>query len=376
MTRIPLFRPLLEQEEKQAAVDALDMGWLGLGAYVSQFENALKAFCDAEDRHVSCVATGFSALHLGLLNIGVGPGDEVITPSFNNIADFQAIGAVGAEPVLCDCRDDTLTIDVDKAARLVSSRTKALIVMDYGLINCDHDAVQNFAAQHGLRVLHDAAHSFGSYYKRKKIGSFSDMTMFSFDPIKTITTIDGGALVVKTAEEYEALHEMRLVGMRQSRLAMYENQRSPTQDVEQLGFRYHLANLHAALGLAQLSKIDRITDTRLRSARFYNESFFDVTNVRAPEGDLEGITPFLYYIRVPQRKRDALIGYLRDHGIDSGFHWKPAHWFTRWKDCRRGDLSVTDEVCGSLVTLPLYSSMELDIQERVVRTVRAFFDQC
>src|SRR5688572_11976663 len=139
--QIPVFKPLIEQEEIDASARALELGWLGMGSYVGQFEEALRNYTDAADRFVVAVSTGHAAIHLGLLAMGVGQGDEVITPSFNNAADFQAILATGAEPVFCDIEDDSLCIDLDKAEELISPRTKAMIVMDYDCGLCDHDLV-------------------------------------------------------------------------------------------------------------------------------------------------------------------------------------------------------------------------------------------
>src|SRR5881394_3981761 len=154
MEQIPVFRPLIEQEEFDASTRALELGWLGMGSYVGEFEDGLKDFIGASDRYVAAVSTGHAALHLGLLVAGVGPGDEVITPSFNNIADFQAIMATGATPVFCDIRDDSLCIDVAAAEKLVTSHTKAIIPMDYDCVLADHDAVNALAQRHGLRVIH------------------------------------------------------------------------------------------------------------------------------------------------------------------------------------------------------------------------------
>lgn len=370
---IPVFKPLLEKEEFAAAQGALELGWLGMGSYVSDFERGLEALIGAEDRHVVAVSTGHAALHLALMMIGCGPGDEVITPSFNNIADFQAILATGAEPVFCDIDDKTLCIDLDKAEQLVGPKTKAMIVMDYDCVLCDHDRVAEFQKRHDIRIIHDAAHALGSKYKGRPIGSFSDITMFSFDPVKTITCIDGGALVVRSQEEKEILHEMRLIGMGQPSNLMYQNQRAWTYDVKRLGFRYHMANLHAAIGLAQLGKLDRISTTRREAARFYNQQLRDVPGVTVPQTDFEDVTPFLYYIRVPADQRDALRAHLKEQGIDTGIHWQPGHWFSLLKDFRKGDLSVTDRVGKEVLSLPLHSAMEPDARQRVVDAVSAFF---
>jgi dTDP-4-amino-4,6-dideoxygalactose transaminase len=374
LSGIPVFQPLLQEEEISAAVRALELGWLGMGSYVGQFEAALKEFLGADDRHVVAVSTGHAALHLALLVAGVGPGDEVITPSFNNIADFQAILAVGAAPVFCDIEEDSLCIDLAKAEGLITRKTKAIIVMDYDCILCDHRRAAALAGQYGLRLIHDAAHSLGSTYEGRMVGSFSDIAMFSFDPVKTVTCIDGGALVVRGAQEAEALKEMRLIGMGQPTGVMYQNKRAWTYDVKRLGFRYHMANLHAAIGLAQLRKMPLITQTRQAVGRRYNERLGRIRAVKVPKSDFADVTPFLYYIRVPEARRDALRAYLAERGIDTGIHWQPGHWFTLLADCRRGDLSVTDRVGREILSLPLHSAMRPESVEAVCDGVESFFE--
>jgi dTDP-4-amino-4,6-dideoxygalactose transaminase len=371
--KIPVFKPLIEQEEIEASRGALELGWLGMGSYVGEFEQQLKSYLGAHDRYVAAVSTGHAAIHLGLLAMGVGPGDEVITPSFNNAADFQAIIATGAEPVFCDIEEDSLCIDLNKAAELVSSRTKAIIVMDYDCVLCDHDGVAELARAAGLRVLHDAAHSFGSKYKGRPVGSFSDVATFSFDPVKTITCIDGGALVLRSEDELARVQEMRLIGMTQPAKVMYTNARAWTYDMRTVGFRYHMANMHAAIGLAQLTKVEQISRSRNSACRYYNERLGDVAEVKVPQTDFHDITPFLYYIRVPGDKRDALRAFLREREIDTGIHWQPGHWFTLFKDCRRGDLSVTERVGHEVLSLPLHSLMSTETLDEVIAGIREFF---
>jgi dTDP-4-amino-4,6-dideoxygalactose transaminase len=371
--KIPVFKPLIEPEEMAASARALELGWLGMGSYVGEFEEGLKDFLGASDRYVAAVSTGHAAIHLGLMVMGVGAGDEVITPSFNNAADFQAILATGARPVFCDIDEDSLCIDLDKAEELVTPQTKAIIVMDYDCVLCDHDRVAEFADRHRIRVLHDAAHSFGSKYKGRMVGSFSDVCMFSFDPVKTITCIDGGAIVVRTEEELRQLHEMRLIGMSQPAKVMYTNARAWTYDMQQLGFRYHMANMHAAIGLAQLAKMEKISQSRRAACSYYNENLSGIPEVVVPKTNFEDITPFLYYIRVPGDRRDALRAHLSEQGIDTGIHWQPGHWFTLLKECRRGDLSVTDRVGHEVLSLPLHSMMAETTLDRVIEGIESFF---
>lgn len=372
---IPVFKPLIESEELKAAQDALELGWLGMGSYVGRFEDAIKSYVEADDRYVAAVSTGHAALHIGLLLAGVGPGDEVITPAFNNIADFQAVLAVGATPVFCDIEDDTLCIDLAQAEQLIGPNTKAMIVMDYACALVDHDRVASFAQKHGIRIIHDAAHSFGSLHNGRKIGSFSDICMFSFDPVKTITCIDGGALVVRSRAELEMIHELRLIGMGQPSTVMYQDQRAWTYDVRRLGFRYHMANMHAAIGLAQIQKMARISTTRREICLHYNSRLAVVPALRYPQTTFSDITPFLYYIRVPETERDGLRNHLSDRGIDTGIHWQPGHWFTLFKDCRRGSLQVTERVGRQILSLPLSSDMTKDTAEIVARAVISYFEQ-
>ena len=154
----------------------------------------------------------------------------------------------------------------------------------------------------------------------------------------------GARLFVRTEQELEIVQEMRLIGMGQPSSVMYQNQRAWTYDVKRIGFRYHMSNLHAAIGLAQLSKIDKISESRRTAARYYNEKLSQISEIQIPKTDFNDITPFMYFIRVPASKREALRSHLRDRGVDSGIHWQPGHWFSLFKDCRKGDLSVTERV--------------------------------
>jgi dTDP-4-amino-4,6-dideoxygalactose transaminase len=166
---------------------------------------------------------------------------------------------------------------------------------------------------------------------------------------------------------------MRLIGMGQPAAEMYDNRRAWTYDVKRLGFRYHLANLHAAIGLAQLEKLPRIAAARRESCRAYNEAFAELEQVRTPATAFADAVPFLYYVRLPPELRDALRRHLAERGIDTGIHWQPGHWFTLLRDCRRGDLSATDRVGSEILSLPLHSDPAPGTVDRVIAGVRSFF---
>ena len=373
---IPVFKPLIEKEEFEAANAVLTNGWLGMGSYVGEFESKISDLLHLKDtgRYAVAVSTGHAALHLALLLFDIGKDDEIITPSFNNIADFQAILAVGAKPVFCDVLEDTLCIDLDKAEALITDKTKAIIVMDYDCFLCDHDKAKKIGKAHNIKIIHDAAHSFGAVYKGLHCGNLADATMFSFDPVKSITCLDGGALIVKTEEEVEKLHQMRLVGMGQPAAVMYGNQRAWTYNVEQLGFRYHMSNMHAAIGLAQLSKFDEIVESRRYACSFYDSQLKDVVELKVPLADYSFVVPFLYYIRVPKGKRKDFIDWMKLEGVDLGIHWQPGHWFELFKNCKSGDLSVTEKIAYEIVSLPLHSKMNLSDLEKITSKIREFFN--
>jgi dTDP-4-amino-4,6-dideoxygalactose transaminase len=206
------------------------------------------------------------------------------------------------------------------------------------------------------------------------IGSFSDITIFSFDPVKTITCIDGGAVVVQTQEEAEQLREMRLIGMGQSSNVMYANARAWTYDVKRLGYRYHLANLHAALGLAQIVRMKEISRSRQEACREYNRRLRDVRGLIVPDTEFHDVTPFLYFVRVAGGRREAFRNHLAERGVDTGIHWQPGHWFSLFKQFPRGDLSVTDRVGREIVSLPLHSLMPSDTVAAVCDAVHSFFE--
>lgn len=369
--RIPVFKPYIGVDTVKAAVDALDLGWLGMGSYVRDFEAGLGSVLGVEGERVVAVNTGTSALHLAMLSLGIGPGDEVITPSFNNIGDFQAIRLAGAEPVFCDIDEETLGIDVEKAEALISPRTKAVIGMDYAGIPCRLDALQEMAARHQLKVIHDAAHAFGSRLHGRSMAAYGDITIFSFDPVKIITSIDGGALVVETATQVEALHRYRLLGMDQSARRMYTNERAWTYDVADSGFRYHLANLHASIGLSQLELLSAFIETRRDACRRYATLLAGVEGLRLPATDFTDVAPFIYYVRVAGGRRDDVIRSLGEAGVDTGIHWVPGHNFSLLKTCRRGDLSVTERVGREILTLPLHSFMPASTVKRVAHALSA-----
>jgi len=328
-----------------------------MGLEVERFESGVRRAVEADDHSAVAVSTGGAALHIAMLVAGVEPGTEVLLPSLTHLAGVQAVLAAGGEPVFCDVDDQTLCIDVERAAEQVNGRTRVILAADYAGNLCDHNGVTSLAAGGGLRVVHDAAHSFGSSYEGRPIGSFSDICVFSFDPVKALTCIDAGVLVLRPGSEGRIARELRLLGTNQPPEVMYKNARTWDYDTVRPGFRYHLSNLHAAIGLAQLAKLDRIRANRQANCCRYQEQLKGIDPVRVPDSDFVDVNPFLYYIRVPSEERDPLRAHLAGLGIETGIHWRPAHLHTLFAQSRRGPLEVTERAAAELIALPLHSQL-------------------
>jgi dTDP-4-amino-4,6-dideoxygalactose transaminase len=371
---IPMWLPHIGPEVIQAATQALEIGYLGLGKATKEFEDALSDYLELDDQRVlmstnSCTA----ALNCACLLAGAGPGDEVIAPSFTYVAAHQAITATGASVVFCDIEEPTLTVNPDAVRELISDRTKAIMVCHFAGLVGRLDEIYQIAAEHGLRVIEDAAHAIGTRNQGKLVGSTGDLVCFSFGPVKTMTTLEGGAITSPRPEELQTLHELRMLGVDKETEARYQNRRAWEYDVLRQGFRYHLGAIPASIGLSQLALLDEFVRNRQDYCRGYNQRLAGIPEVITPDSDYKDVGPFIYYIRVPGEVRQRLIEFLKARGIPTGIHFLGAHEFSYYKDARRGDLSVTDRVTREELTLPLWSYMDDAVLDRVATGIAAFF---
>jgi len=370
---IPVFVPYLGPEIRAAIEEALDVGWLGMGAATGRFEDEVAHYLGLTDRKLVAVNTGTNAIHCAFVLAGVGPGDEVVCPSFTYVAGHQAVSMTGADVVFCDIEERTLAVDPESIRSVLGERTKAILVVHFAGIAADLDPILELAREHGLRVVEDAAEAFGTRYKGRLIGSFGDLAALSFDPVKVVTALDAGAVVTPHDADVATLQQLRLLGVNRDTADRVRNRRMWEYDVVRQGFRYHLGAIPASIGLAQLRLVDTFIENRRRYCRRYSEAFADLHDVETPPTDFEDVSSFIYFVRVPGEARADLMAHLRERGIATGIHFIGAHHFSLYRDCRRADLSVTERVSAQEVTLPLWSFMEDDVLERVIDGVRSFF---
>ena len=232
----------------------------------------------------------------------------------------------------------------------------------------------SLARKHGLRVVEDACHAFGTTVDGRKIGSYGDVTCFSFDPVKVVTSIDGGCVVVNSEQELQRLHHLRLLGVDKDTAERYKNRRAWDYDVVSAGYRYHLTNIMASVGVSQIKRIDEFIASRRAVCQAYNNAFAAIGGVIVPKTNFENVSPFIYSLRVLDGRREALIQHLHSRSIDVGVHFVPVHRHTHFAKCRVGDMTVTDRVVGEVLTLPLHSNMRPEFVERVIAGVREFLE--
>jgi dTDP-4-amino-4,6-dideoxygalactose transaminase len=357
-------------EELAAIQKVFEYGYFGLGAQVLQFEEELGRYLGAP--HVIAVNTGTAALHLALDGLGVGPGDEVITPSLTFAACFQAIALTGATPVPCDVDPDTLLLDIADMERRITPRTRALMPVDYAGNPCDLDELLAIAERHGLRVVEDAAHAFGSTSRGRRIGSFGDVVCFSFDSIKNITCGEGGAIICRDDRLAELLRAKRMLGTNRKPIAGADLQDVRWRyEVTTRGFRYHMGNINAAAGLAQLAKADGFIARRRDICRRYDEAFSTISGLRPLRIDYRDVAPHIYVLRVGGGRRDAMMGVLREAGIETSVNYVPNHLQPYFRSDGR-TLQETERAFAEMLTLPLHCGLTDDEVTAVIEGVRAF----
>ncbi len=269
--RIPITKPYIGKDERRAVDRVLDSGWLVQGKEVKGFEDRVKGFVDS--RFAIGASSCTTALHLVLVSLGIGKGDEVILSAFTHIATANAIEYTGAKPVFCDISIDTFNIDVDLIKSLITKKTKAIIPVHLFGLPCDMDSILRLARKYGLHVIEDGACALGSRYKGRMVGSIGDVTCFSFHPRKVITIGEGGMLTTNNKNIADSCRTLRDHGASRSDLARHRGKTGfLLSEYNVLGYNYRMTDIQGALGLAQMKRIKEIISLRRAGAKIYDRA--------------------------------------------------------------------------------------------------------
>lgn len=370
---IPYGRQCIEEDDIQAVVDVLRSDYLTTGPKIAEFERTVAAYVGA--KYAVAVSNGTAALHIACLAAGITEGDEVITTPITFAASANCVLYCGGTPVFADIDPETYNIDPEDIRRKITPRTKAIIPVHFAGQPCDMDAIHAIAKEYHLTVIEDGAHALGAEYRGVKIGGLSDMTTFSFHPVKPITTGEGGMVMTNDGALYERLKLFRTHGITREETLMEE-----TDEVKgawyyqqlELGYNYRMTDIQAALGSSQMKKLDWFLEKRRQIAQRYNEAFADAEEIITPaqmEGALSGW--HLYVIQVPRNRRKAIFDNLRQKGIGVNVHYIPVYKHPYYQS--HGYHSVVcphaEKLYEGIISLPIYPRLTEEEQMYVVDTV-------
>ncbi|PQJ21105.1 DegT/DnrJ/EryC1/StrS aminotransferase family protein [Tenacibaculum sp. SG-28] len=363
-----LSKSVIGIEEINAVTKVLENEYLGMGDNVKEFEELLSSYFN---RPTVCVNTGTSAIHLALQSLGVDKGDEVLVQSLTYVATYQAISATGAKPISCEINPKTLTIDLEDAKRKLTPKTKVILPVHYGGGVGDLNKLYIFAKENNLRVVEDAAHAFGSIYKDKLVGAFGDICCFSFDGIKNITSGEGGAILTDDKTILERIKDARLLGVQKDTDKRYSGKRSWEFDVEFQGWRYHMSNIMAAIGVEQFKKFPGFKAKRQDLAKLYQTEFSNIERIKILDHNYQEIVPHIFTIQVDSDQRDELKEFLSANGVQTGFHYFPNHLLSKFK-IQDLNLPLTEKLHKNLITLPLHPDLDEEDVKKVSKLIKDF----
>ena len=369
---LPYGRQMIDEDDIAAVVGALRSDWLTTGPKVGEFEAAVCAFTGAQ--YAVAVSSGTAALHAAMNAIGIGPGDEVIVPAMTFAATANCVVYQGGTPVFADVNPDTLLIEPLAVARKITNRTRAVIAVDYAGQPCDYDSLRAITDRHNLFLVADACHSIGGSYKESKVGTLADLTVFSFHPVKHITTGEGGMVVADDQELAERMRRFRNHGIATDH-RQREQQGTWYYEMTELGYNYRISDLQSAMGVSQLRKLPGFLARRRAIARQYDQAFADSVAIR-PLTTLTEVEHayHLYVVSLPDAAtRATVFQKLRDRGIGVNVHYLPVHLHSFYRD-RFGYgpklCPVAEGAYERIISLPIWPGMDKVQVERVIRELQ------
>ena len=365
---IPLFRPDFGDAEIEAVAEVMRSGWIGLGPKVEEFEKKFAKYVGA--RYAVAVNSCTAALHLTLLAYGIGEGDEVLVPAISFVSTAHAVEYVGAKSVFVDVEADTLCMKASDVKKKITQKTKAIIPMHYGGHACDLGNIHVAAAGKDIHIIEDAAHACGSTFAARHIGGYGNGVCFSFHAVKNLATADGGMITTNDEGLAAKLRRLRWCGIDKDTWQRCEKPGYGWYyEVTDLGYKYHMNDLNAAIGLVQLERLDEMNRRRRQIAEIYTEAFKRVDWLTTPiEKDYAKSSWHNYSCRVADGvDRNDFIRHMLSLNISAGVHYMPIYMHPYYKH-HFSDCPVADEVWQRIVLLPLFPSMT---PEQIIRVITA-----
>lgn len=370
---IPIAKPYLTKDEAQNAYDTILTGWVTQGPRVEEFENKFCKYTGA--KYAVAVSNCTTALHLSMIVAGIERDDEVICPSLSYVATANCIKYVGAKPVFAEVDPETYNIDVRHAEKLITDKTKAILIVDQIGMPADIDAFRALCEKHKIQLIEDAACAIGSSYKSKKIGSHSEIVCFSFHPRKVITTGDGGMITTSNEEYYKRLKLLRQHAMSVSDRVRHQSDKILFEDHLEVGYNYRMTDIQAAVGIKQLEKLDWIIEERRKIALRYIEELKSIDCIRLPiekEGYFSNYQSFSIYLKENcSVSRNDLMQRLLDAGISSRRGVMTSHRETAYKDEYKDvKLPVSEDACDRSIIIPIFIPMEIKDTDHITFTLK------
>lgn len=373
---IPYGKQTIEQDDIQAVVDVLQSDFLTTGPKIAEFEQTVADYVGA--KYAVAISNGTSALHAACFAAGIGPGDEVITTPLTFAASANCVLYCGGTPVFADVDPKTYNIDPEDIRRKITDRTKAIIAVHLAGQPCDMDAIHSIAREHGLIVIEDGAHALGSVYKGKRVGSLSDMTTFSFHPVKPITTGEGGMIVTDNGDFYKKMVLFRSHGITRDDSMMTRNDGPWFYQQFDLGYNYRITDIQCALGCSQMKKLDRFLARRKEIVARYNEAFADCDNIITPYqlSDTESGW-HLYIVQVKNCDRRQVFENMREKGIGVNVHYIPVYMHPYYQEHGYENVHCAnaEEIYSHIISLPLYPGLTSEQQDYVIDTLKSLCEE-